>query len=788
MGDNKPQSRTNGSESPSAHGKRPLAVGTSVPRFDAYAKVTGAEKFAADYYAENMVWAGVKRAGVPHARLKLIDTSIAETLPGVLRVLTHRDISGSNRQGVVRKDQPVLVDDKIRHCGDAVALVLAESKAALKKAIDSVRLDYDLLPGVFDVEQALEQGAPLVHEEYVGGNVLLHADLKVGKGADAEAECDLLLAACFRTQRQEHAYLETEAGWAFIETGGKLVIGCSTQTPFRDRAEVAEALGLNMGQVRIIAPYAGGAFGGKDGVTVQSLLGLAAQHSAGRPVKMWWDREESFVSGTKRHAARLYYRLGAKKDGTLHYLDVRLYYDTGPYDHLGGVVMTLALEHAGGPYRIPNAVLKGWSVYTNNPIGGAFRGFGVTQVSAAIEQMMGMLADRLSIDPIELRLKNGLNRGDRNCVGKTLVSSTGLIECLEVARDHPLWKERETWKSERKGFKRRGIGVAAVMQASGYGPVVPDYANAKLELTLEGKIRVYCGVADMGQGNASTSVQMAGSILTQDASQMELILPDTDRTLPSGSASASRCTYTFGNALIGAAEMLKNRLQQKAADLLMAGSREEFVLVPGAIRHLRTGKEIPLSTLAGFLQETERVVTHHFRAPVAGDDLGVPSEIRLHGLPHTLFSYSAHLACIEVDELTGAIDVSRYVAVSDCGSVLNPQIYEQQIHGGVGQGIGYALCEEFEVSEGTTLTPDLTTYIIPTALDVPEIESIPVEIYEHTGPFGLKGVGEVATNAPLPAVANALADACGVRIFQSPLTPERVLKALRDKNDQEVQG
>ena len=234
----------------------------------------------------------------------------------------------------------------------------------------------------------------------------------------------------FETPRQEHAYLETEAGWACVNEDGKLSIVCSTQTPFRDRMEVAEALGLDPSRIRIIAPYLGGAFGGKDGVTVQSLLALAAMNSDGRPVKMWWDREESFLSGTKRHCARMYYRLGAKSDGSLHFLDVRLYLDTGPYDHLGGVVLALALEHAGGPYRIPNAVLKGWAVYTNNPIGGAFRGFGVPQVTAAIEQMMDMLAAKLEMDPLELRLKNAVKRGDKNCVGKTLVSSTGAVECL----------------------------------------------------------------------------------------------------------------------------------------------------------------------------------------------------------------------------------------------------------------------------------------------------------------------------------------------------------------------
>jgi len=559
---------------------------------------------------------------------------------------------------------------------------------------------------------------------------------------------------------------------------------CSTQTPFRDRMEVAEALGVDANQVRIMAPYVGGAFGGKDGVTVQTLLGLAALHAGGRPVKMWWDREESFIASTKRHPARMYYKLGAKRDGTPHYLGVKVYLDTGPYDHLGGVVLALALEHAGGPYRIPHASLKGWCVYTNNPIGGAFRGFGVPQVTAAMEQMMDMLAAKLGMDPLKLRLKNALKLGDQTCVGKTLVSSTGPIECLELVSKHDLWKQRETWKASAGPLKRRGVGVAALIHASGYGPVVPDVANAKVELTDEGRIRVYCGVVDMGQGNAATNLQIVSALLSQEANQIELVQPDTDRTLPSGSASASRCTYTFANALIGAVELLKSRILQKAADFLMVLSKEEMTLIPGGVRHLPSAREIPLSKMAQWLNEDERVAVWHFRAPTARDNIEVEDDLKLHGMPHTLFSYGAHLACVEVDEPTGRVDVKHYLAVHDCGKVINPQIYDQQIQGGIAQGLGYALYEDFEVADGRILTPDLFTYTIPTAADVPEIESIAVEIYEPTGPFGLKGVGEISTSGPLPAIANAVADACGIRLFRSPYTAERVLTAIREREEQ----
>ncbi|MBM4328084.1 MAG: xanthine dehydrogenase family protein [Deltaproteobacteria bacterium] len=763
------------------HSEGALHIGASTPRADAYAKVTGAEKFAADYYSSDMVWAGVKRGAAPHGVIKGIFTDEACKAPGVIAVLTHRDIRGSNRQGVVRKDQPVLADKKVRHCGDAVALVLAEDRETLLRALDLIRLDLEALPGVFDVEEALKDGAPLVHEDNAGGNTLLEAHIQTGDGLTAFERCDEVIEGRFETPWQEHAYLETEVGWAQQQNDGKVVIVASTQTPFRDRAEVAEAIGLDLEQVRVIAPYTGGAFGGKDGITVQTLLALAALHSNGRPVKMWWEREESFIAGTKRHPTRLYYRLGAKGDGVLHALAARLYFDTGPYDHLGGVVMTLALEHAGGAYRIPHALLDAWCVYTNNPIGGAFRAFGVTQVTAAMEQMMDMLAARLDMDPLELRLKNALTRGEKTCVGVTLTGSTGLVECLERVERHPLRTERYAWKAAAGPFKRRGVGIAALMHAAGYGTVVPDYANAKIELTPEGKIRIYCGVVDMGQGNASANAQIAGSILNQNMDSMELVLPDTDRTLPSGSASASRCTYTFGNALIGAAEILKNRILQKAADLLMAPSTDDLTLAPGKVVNRATGAQIPLSRLGRLMAESERTAISHFRAPVAKDRLDVTDELRLHGLGHAVISYGAHLAAVEVDEITGAVEVVSYLSATDCGRALNPQIYEQQIHGGICQGLGFALFEDFRVEQGTVKSPDLATYIIPTAPDTPNMESLPVELHEPTGPFGLKGVGEIATNGPAPAVANALADACGIRMFRLPMTPERVLLALRGR-------
>jgi CO/xanthine dehydrogenase Mo-binding subunit len=756
--------------------ERVPAIGTAMVRADAVAKVSGREKYAADLYGEDLLWAGVKRAGVPHARLRGVEVEAARRVPGVAAVLTARDVQGTNRQGVIRRDMPVLVDDRVRHAGDAVALVVAADKTALEAGLKAIALDLEKLPGVFD--PALAPDAPPLHEDHLGGNVLLAGRVVTGDGEAALAQAEVTVEARFNLPPQEHAFLETQAGWAKVEADGRLIIVASTQTPWRDRTEVAQVLGLEANRVRIVAPYLGGGFGGKDGITVQSLLGLAALAVPGRPIKMWWGREESFVAGVKRHPARLHYRLGADRDGTLRALAAEIVYDTGPYDHLGGVVMTLGLEHAGGPYHIPNSCLETRAVYTNNPVGGAFRGFGVPQVAAAMEQTLDLLAEKLGLDPLALRRRNAVRRGGRTPAGVTLTGSTGLAACLDRLAEHALWTGRAAWKSAAGAHKRRGVGLAAVMHGLGYGPVVPDVANAKVELTAQGGWRVYCGVADMGQGNATTALQVAADLLGQDAARIELVLPDTDLTLPSGSSSASRTTYTFTAALIGAVDTLKKRLLARAGDLMFAASSDDLVLLPGLIRHLPTGREMPLDQLANLMDAAERVATHRFRAPVSGESPVDDPALRLHGFPHVVFSFGAHLAAVEVDELTGRVEVKRYLAVTDCGRLINPQLAEQQVQGAIAQGLGYALWEEFLVQDGRVMTPDLATYLIPGALDLPDLEVEFVETWEPTGPFGLKGVGEVGIDGPLPATANAVADACGVRVFSAPLTPERVLEAL----------
>lgn len=749
-------------------------LGERTPRCDALTKVTGREPYASDFVRKDMLWAALRRGGVPHARIRGIGTDRARALPGVVGVLTHRDIQGPNRQGIVRKDHPILADTKIRQVADPVALVIAEGEAILGPALQAITLDLEALPGVFDMDEALAPGAPLIHEESPTGNLLLQGEIVTGDGSDALGRAFLVVEATFELSQQAPAPLETEGGWAILRENGRIEITVSTQSPFRDRWEVAEALGISQDRIRILAPFCGGAFGAKDGMTVQTFLALAAMAAGGRPVRMVWEREENLLAGVRRHACRARYRLGVSPDGAFQALEAQITYDTGPYDHLGGAVMALGLEHAPGPYRIPHLHLQAKAVYTNNPLAGPMRGFGVPQVTAAMEQVVDLAAQRLGMDPLAIRRRNALCPGETTALGVSLLTPAGILPCLQTLESHPLWLERPPHGGP---LLRRGVGLASLMHAMGYGPIIPDEGRAKVELTPEGRIRVFCGVVDMGQGNAATCLQIVGDLLDQPLTTLALVLPDTDRTLPSGSSTASRTTYTYGNALVLACRDLRQRILFSAGEVLGL-SPEGLTLLPGAVAHPASGTRLPLARIAEAIPPGERVVTSHYKAPVSEARPSADPVLALHGLPHALFSFGVHLASVEVDMGTGRIRLLRYLAVMDCGRILNPTLFEQQIQGSIAQGIGYALMEEMKAEKGRTLACDLSSTRIPTALDLPSMDILSVGVPSPESPLGMKGAGEIAMNGPLAAIANAVQNACGVRLARFPMTPERVLAAL----------
>lgn len=759
--------------------QKPLEVGKPEIRGDARAKASGAEHFAADYYPDNMLWAGAVRAGVAHGKLLSVDVSAALALPGVIKVLTAQDVPSPNRHGIIDKDMPVLADDRILYRGDAVALVLAESRETLQQAVNLVRVQIEPLPGLFTIEAAMADGAVQLHDKYKN-NVMMAAEIRKGDASGTMADCAVVVEGSFSTPVQAHAFLETENGVAQLDADGGIAMTVSTQSPFRDRFEIGNALGIPFQKIRIVCPSMGGGFGGKDGATVQCLLALATLHADGRPVKMQWDREENLAAGYKRHACKLSYKLGAKRDGTLHALQCQLIYDTGAYAHLGAAVMELGMEHATGPYRISHTLIEGKCVFTNNPIGGAMRAFGVCQAIFGIESMMDLLAEKLGVDPLELRRRNALVDGDTNGVGMRLITSTGIYGCLEMLHEHPLWQERDAWQKQAPPGTRRGFGVASVFNAAGYGSKIRDSAIAKVELSPQGDIIVHSAVSDMGQGNSSAFLQIAGHILGQDAAHLAVRQPDTLTAYPSGSSAAGRTTYTFGNALIKACEELKARLINRAGVILFLDDDKDLRLAPGKVIHLPSKREVPFALLASFMPTEDRVCINQFVAPVCQEVLdsakGLPASF-----PHVIFAYGAHLARIEVDEMTGAVRVCDYLAVTDGGAIINPSGFDQQIQGGVAQGVGYALMEDVVTCEGLVRTDNFATYLIPGSMDLPDIVSLAFQVPEATGPFGLKGVGEVAMNGPLPVIANAIANACGIRLCHAPLTPERVLKALEEK-------
>ncbi|KSU84677.1 xanthine dehydrogenase, molybdenum binding subunit apoprotein [Fictibacillus enclensis] len=753
-------------------------IGRRVPRMDAPEKVTGTLKYMTDYHFEQMVWGKILRSKYPYARIESIDTSKAESLPGVVCVLTHKDIPGFNGFGIVVPDQPVLARDVVRCTGDAVALVAAETKEIAEQALSLIEVNYERLNPVTDAEFAMSSDAPSLHEN---GNIHSHVIIKNGNTEAAFEEADVILENTFYSPRQMHAFIETEGGWGVVEPDGMLTIRCPGQYAYRDRLQIARALAMNPARIRVISHPIGGAFGGKDEITVQIYLALLALHTGGRPVKIHLSREESVIAGIKRHPFKVQMKTAAKKDGTLLANQVRAVADTGAYASLGGAVIALAIEHCCGPYKIPNVDLEGFCVYTNNGISGAFRGFGVNQVCAAIETHMDMIAEKLGMDPIELRKKNAYEKGDRSSIGHELKTSVGTLKTLETAENCELWKNRETHKkNSSEPWKKRGIGVATSFHAVGMGIGLPDYGAATIELMPDGTFKIGVGCEDIGGGNSTVYAQVAAELLNCDIDKITVIQGDTAKTLDSGTVTASRSTYTGGKAIAAAVPHMFRLLTEAASALhkvepenILIGENEYYAITENG-EQASTYEE-----LYAYLQENRlsTKVEGHFMLPKEKEELPGSG-----GAPHHLYGYLTHLALVEVDTLTGETEVLRVVSIPDAGKVLNPQGLEGQAEGGAVMGIGYTLYEDVLMEGGYHQTANFTNYIIPTIRETPVIETFPVESTEETGPFGAKGIGEVVMIPIIAAIMNAIYDAAGVRIMHLPATPERIYQALKSRD------
>jgi len=749
-------------------------IGKSVSRIDSRGKVTGETKFFSDMALPNMLWAKVARSKYPHALIKTIDTSRAEGLPGVEAVLTYKDVTGQNGFGILTPDQPVLCYDKVRYLGDAIAVIAAETKEQAEEAAQLIQVEYEPLPIVTDPIEAMKPEAPKVHSQ---GNILRHASVRVGNVDQAFQKAAVVVENTYHTGRQMHMYLEPESGLGMLDDNGDLLLYAGGQSPYRDQMQISRALGIPPEKIRVISTPVGGAFGGKEENTVQIHLAMLALKTK-RPVKMVWTREESGVAGMKRHPMTIITKTAVNRRGRLLANKVKIVADTGAYASLGPTVLDVALENCCGPYKVPNVDIDAYSVYTNNGVAGAFRGFGAPQVNFAMETNMDIISERLGIDPITLRKMNALHQGDAAPVGPRVNGSVGIYETLRRVEKSEIWKARKKLKSRQSApWCKMGIGIASAVKGFGFG-TLPDFAAASIQLTPNGKFVVGVSCPEIGQGATTAYAQIAAEALNCNLEDVSIDSGDSKLAPDSGTSSASMALVRGGNAILAAAPKMTELLLKAAGELLHENPRRMTVKQSRVKQTGRSKKSVSYTEIARYLQRSgaEMKVMAGFNVPRA--EKPVPGTLEI---PHVSYMYSSAVALVEVDTLTGATHVLKFFLSPDCGRVINAQSYTGQCEGAIVQGLGFALTEDTQIEDGVVRTNNFTTYIIPTIADIPEIEIDPVETYEPIGPFGAKGLGEIGIIPVASAVANAIYDATGVRIYSLPATPEVVYDALQSK-------
>ncbi len=751
-------------------------IGKPIPRRDASKKASGATKYASDMFLPGIRWAGVLRSRYAHALIKRIDTSKAEALADVDAVLTHKDVprASDNRYGVYMHDRPVLCDDKVRYIGDPVALVVAKSAEKVNEALALIDVEYDPLPVVSDPVQALKPDSTRVQEN---GNVCRKTRISFGEVEKAFQKAAVVVENTYRTGCPLHAYLETEAGVAYPDEEERITLVVGGQGPYKDRSEICKVLGLPEKRIRVITPPVGGGFGGKDDVTVQLHLALAVLKT-GKPVKLVWTREESCIAGVKRHPSIIRMKTAANSEGSLIANKAEIIYDTGAYAVLGPAVLDVAIENCSGPYRIPNIDIEATLVYTNNHVASAFRGFGAPQVMFAIESQMDILAERLGLDPIDFRLRNALRKGDVGPFKNKLEGGIGICEALEKARRHDLWINKTRKVSNDHLWLRHGVGVGAAIKGYTLG-ALPDKGSAKIELTEDGKFLVKVGTTELGQGMSTTFAQIAAEALECDLNGVSVVFADTLQTPDTSVTSASRQTYVGGNAILTAARKMLDLLLESSGKALDEPV-EDLKIESSEVISTKTAGRISYTKIAEYVRRRK------LPAEVVGT-FDVPRVDPIQGsleIPHLFYMFACALAQVEVNTLTGLVKIVKLVCLPDAGKIINPQIFEGQIEGAALQGVGFAVMEEAKIEEGLLKTPDFSTYLIPTIQDAPEMEVVPVEIEEDTGPFGAKGVGEIGLIPIAPAIINAIYDATGTRLYEIPATPEKVYWALKKRKNE----
>lgn len=742
-------------------------------RHDAAEKIAGSTRFAGDLAYTGMLHARLVRSVVPSARLTRRDVTAARQVPGVVAVLLGEDVPNNEISvdvpgqtiavGALKARMQILATERVRFHGEPIALVIAETEDALAEACEAVEVELEELPVISEPTQALAEGAFEVHE---GGNLLAEWRIDRGDVDDAFARADLVIEGEYTTQFVDHAYLEPEAGVAWYDDDGVMNIRVATQVVehFRD---VAKILGVPDSKVRVIAPYVGGGFGGKEDMTVEPYLALAVAHTR-RPVRMQWTRNESLLARAKRHRNQMTYRTAAREDGAILAQDITIVSDAGAYAYLSALVLLYSSVHACGPYRVGAARIRATTAYTNNPPTSAFRGFGGMQVVLGYESQMDELAKRLHLDPGEVRKRNALRRGDRLPVGQEIITEVQLAETIDAVRERA--GERPEPSSPRRAV---GRAIASNMQSYGRLVWLNDSAAAWIGFQMDGSLTVRCAVPDIGGGQASSLAQIASEVLAADMDRITVHFGDSALNPLAGTTTATRQLLMSGNAAYEAAVMLRDQILGAVADetghpLESLAITPEGITSPGGVTsltdalHLCRRRNVPIEALGTFFGPKGTEVTRNLE----GDRL----------FPD--FTFGTHLADVEVDLDTGQVTVLRYIASHDVGRAINPLSVEGQIAGAAVQGIGQALLEEIVMQDGVNLTGGFFQYLIPTAMDVPDIETIVLESGEGLGPFGARGIGEPPIGPPLAAISSAIADAVGARPTTLPITPERVLECV----------
>lgn len=745
-------------------------VGESIPRIEGAQKVKGEFIYASDLWCEDMLWGATLRSPHPHARIRRIDTGKALALSGVHCVLTADDVPGRKKCGVEVTDQPVLADGRVIYAGQPVALVAAETARLARDAARRIAVEYEPIPAIIDMQQALDPTAPRLHES---GNVLRHIRIVHG---DPHVCADVWVEGEYETAMQDQAALGLEAGLAVPSDGGGVELRVATQGLHDDRAQIAPCLGLPEEKVRVRLAGVGGAFGSREDVHVQIHVCMLALHT-GRPVKMCYDRRESFRGHPHRHPSRIWMRTGATRIGKLLNVHARIILDGGALASTSRGVLRNATTLAVGPYEVPNALIEGTVVYTNNPPCGAMRGFGAPQACFAYESQMDKLAAQLGIDPVDLRLRNALTTGATMPTGQRLMGSVPVREVIEQCQAAPVPRPdsfvapfdagRLVFDSLDVGRPtrwRRGVGFAVGFKNVTHSEGLDDTHQVRVVLTAEAGLpvaEVFSAAAECGEGLETTLAQVARSQL---GLQRTTFRPaDTSSIGSAGSTSASRQTFMGAGAVQLACTAAKEELARRVADRL--GSGCTVTLNDGKVRRHGT----PVAEVADFLDQPISVTrTFHHRPTTAMGENG-------QGEVHVMLAFSAQRAVVDVDEELGLVRVVQIASVLDSGRTLNPVAVEGQSEGGVAHGLGLALMEELRLENGVVVNPSFCDYLVPTTLDMPPVVTGMVEVPEPNVTYGAKGVGEQSTIASTAAIVAAIRDAVGRELNRVPVRPEDIV-------------